>query len=153
MRFAVSGGGAARGLGSPSNMVWSRRREAAPASRKLPAVILLSLPAIVGTGFFLAGAILSRVDEVNSAPVDIWRQPTGLEGVTLFLAFALFLACYSGAAVGPLLLPVAAQQALRLTRAVGMRSTVAMWAWAFVAMGLVATLLFWGWLINLDIFI
>jgi hypothetical protein len=83
----------------------------------------------------------------------MWREPTGTERVTLSLAFALFLACYFGAAVGPLLLPLAGQQALRLTHAVGIQSTVAMWAWTFVVLGLVATVLFWGWLINLDLFV
>ncbi len=127
--------------------------EAADASRKLRTVILLLLPTIVGTGFFLGGVILSKFGKSNSPAVEMWTGPTGIKLVALYVAFALFMACYFGAAVGPLLLPLAGRQALRLTRVVGMRSKVTIWAWAFVGMGLVATALFWGWLINLDIFV
>jgi hypothetical protein len=33
------------------------------------------------------------------------------------------------------------------------RSSAAIWAWAFVVVGFMATALFWGWLAHLDLFI
>ena len=69
------------------------------------------------------------------------------------VGFKLFLKCYFGAAFGPILLLPAAQQAFALTRAAGARSSSAIWGWTFVAIGVVAAALFWGWLIDLDIFV
>jgi len=65
------------------------------------------------------------------------------------LGFILFATCYVGATFGPLLRPVAAQQAFTLTRAVGLRSSITIWT--LVVLGLVAPALFWGWLVHLDI--
>jgi hypothetical protein len=67
------------------------------------------------------------------------------------LGFILFATCYVGATFGPLLRPVAAQQAFTLTRAVGLRSSITIWAWTLVVLGLVPPALFWGWLVHLDI--
>ena len=67
--------------------------------------------------------------------------------------FTLFMTCYFGAAYGPLLLPLAAWQAFGLTRALGARSRRAMLGWTFVVLGVVATYLYVGWLMHLDIFI
>jgi hypothetical protein len=120
---------------------------------KLWAVILLSLPTIVGTGFFLAGVIVSEIFGLGDAPEDLFREPTSVERAKMAVAFAIFLMCYFGATFGPLLLPLAAWQAFELTRVVGVRSRVAICAWTFVVVGLIACALFWGWLINLDIFI
>lgn len=83
--------------------------------------------------------------------VDLFREPTYIERIESAAAFAVYGAAYLGAAFGPLLLPFSVYQAFRLTRAVGASSRV-IWAWTFVALGLVATALFWGWLTTLDIF-
>ena len=121
------------------------------AFAKFRNVIVLSLPAIVGTGVFLAGVILSKLDDFNGAPPISWGEPSGPDRLRIAVVF--YFACYFGAAFGPLLLPLAGQQAFALTRAVGLRSTIAIWAWTFVVGGLVAMAVFWGWLIHLDIFI
>jgi hypothetical protein len=130
-----------------------RDNGAVAASRRLRAIIVLSLPTIVGTGFFLCTALFSRVGEPHGAVFDPWREETGLARLGPGVAAVIFVVCYFGAAAGPLLLPLAGQQALSLTRTVGMRSSDAIWAWTFVAVGIAATGLFWGGLINLDIFI
>jgi hypothetical protein len=120
--------------------------------RRLGVVVLLSLPSIVGTGFFLAGVIVSNVFGPGNAPDPIREFTTG-DHVKLAVAATLFFTCYFGAAFGPLLLPLAALQAFLITRVIGIRSRRALWAWTFVVLGMVATGLFWGWLITLDIFI
>jgi hypothetical protein len=120
---------------------------------KLRAVILLSLPAIVGTGLLLAGVIASKLHNFEAPPVDFFREPTYVERVALPALVTLYMALYFGAAIGPLLLPFAGYEAFSLTRAVGVRSRVAIWAWTFVVLGLVVTALLWGWLTTLDIFI
>ena len=113
-------------------------------------VILLCLPAIVGTGVFVSGVVVSGLLSRTTPTSDPFTEPSNfLAG----LGFVFFLGCYFGAAFGPLLLPVAGLLAFLLTRAVGLRSRPATWAWTFVFLGLVATALFWGWLINLDIFV
>jgi hypothetical protein len=118
------------------------------------AVILMSLPVIVGTGFFLAGVIASKLHKIEAIPpVDFFREPTYVERVAQAALFTLYMACYFGAAFGPLLLPFAGYETVRLTRAVGVRSRLAIWAWTFVVFGLIATALFWGWLSALDIFV
>ena len=113
-------------------------------------VILLCLPAIVGTGFFVAAVVLTGLLSRTPPTSDPFTAPSSS---LADLGFVLFLCCYFGAAFGPLLLPVAGLFALLLTRAIGLRSRPATWAWTFVFLGLVATALFWGWLINLDIFV
>lgn len=116
-------------------------------------VIVLSLPTIVGTGVFLAGVVVSKLDNFNGAPPISWGEPSGLDRLRIAVLVAVYFGCYFGAAFGPLLLPLAGQQAFALTRAVGLRSTIAIWAWTFVVGGLVAMAVFWGWLIHLDIFV
>ena len=123
------------------------------ALNKLRAVVLLSLPSIVGTAYFLIGVIVSTIFGSGDAPGDPFREFSAGDRVKLAVAFALFLTCYFGAAFGPILLLPAAQQAFALTRAAGARSSSAIWGWTFVAIGVVATALFWGWLIDLDIFV
>ena len=122
------------------------------ASNRLLAVVLLSLPTIVGTGFFLAGVVLARIVGVGDAPDDPFREPTTVERVKMAATFAVFLGCYFGAAFGPLLLPVAGWQAFKLTRS-AVHSRSALYAWTFFGLGVTSCALFWGWLINLDIFI
>ena len=122
-------------------------------STKLWAVLLLSLPTIVGPGFFLAGVIVSGIFGLGDAPKDPFRELTNVERANMAVAFAIFLMCYFGAAGGPLLLPLAGWQAFGLTRVIGVRSPVAIWAWTFVVLGLISCALFWGWLIHLDVFI
>ncbi len=127
--------------------------EPSSASSRLWTVIALSLPTIVGTGFFLAGAVALRLDVFRGAPPVSFEEPSGLQRLESAVEFAVFLACYCGAAFGPCLLPLAAWQALGITREAGVRSRNAVWAWTFVVLGLVSTALFWGWLIDLDLFI
>ena len=124
-------------------------------SIRLLAVALLSLPAIVGTAFFLTSVIVTEIFGPGVAPPVSFEQtePTGTERLKMVLGFGLFLACYFGAAFGPLLLPLAGWQAFVLARARGARSKASIGAWTFVVLGVVAAALFWGWLINLDIFI
>ena len=118
-------------------------------------VIVLSLPAIVCTVVFLAGVLVSRLgDDFNGAPPMSWVEPSGFARLMNAVLFAFYLALLLGAAfVGPVLLLLAGQKAFALTRAVGLRSTLAIWAWAFVVVGLVATAVFWGWLRHLDIYV
>lgn len=115
--------------------------------------MVLSLPAIVGTGFFLAGALVSELQMFDEAPPISWGEASAFERLRNAAVFAAFLTCYFGAAFGPFLLPLAGQQAFALTRTVGVRSNTAIRAWAFVALGFLATALFWGWLAHLDLFI
>ena len=114
--------------------------------------ILECLPAIVGTGFFLTGVLASKLHQWNAPPV-IFRSPTYVERVGDAAFLTLYTAVYLGAALGPLALPFAAYEAVRLTRMEGVRSTAAIWAWTFVALGVIAAALFWGWVITLDIFV
>jgi hypothetical protein len=117
-------------------------------------IIFLSLPAIVGTAFFLVGVIGSKVTNIGEAPcIDFSGKSTFVERIAGGISSLLYLVLYLGAAFGPLLLPFAGYEAIGLTRAVGMRSRIAIWAWTFVVVGLVATALFWGWLSKLDIFV
>lgn len=124
-------------------------------SNRFLAVALLSLPAIVGTAFFLTGVIVTEIFGPGVAPPVSFGEPepTGAAYLKMALGFGLFLACYFGAAFGPVLLPLAGWQAFALTRALGARSKASIWAWTFVVLGIAAAALFWGWLINLDIFI
>src|SRR5437773_643238 len=78
-------------------------------------VALPSLPAIVGTGFFLTGVLVSKIAPFESAHRDLFQELTAIERVKIGLGYALFLTCYFGAGVGPLLLPLAGWQALAFT--------------------------------------
>jgi hypothetical protein len=111
------------------------------------------LPAIVGTAFFLTSVIVSEIFGPGVAPPVSFGEPTGADRLKDALGFGLFLAVYFGAAFGPVLLPLAAWQAFALTRVLGARSKGSIRAWTFVGLGVAAAALFWGWLINLDIFI
>ena len=123
------------------------------ASDRLRAVVLLSLPTIVGTAFFLTGAIVLEIFGPGDAPAIHYGEVSYGERLKNTLGFAVFLALYFGAAFGALLLPFAAWHAFALSRALGARSRRALWAWTFVVLGVVATALFGGWLIHLDLFI
>jgi hypothetical protein len=118
----------------------------------LRVAILESLPAIVGTAFFFAGALESRLHHFDAHPI-IFREPTYVERVGDTASLTVYTALYLGAAFGPFLLPFASYEAFRLTRAVGGRSRSAICAWTFVALGVIAAAVFWGWLSNLDLFI
>jgi len=115
------------------------------------AVVLLSLPSIVGTVFFLTVVIVNKVfgPEPGHDPV----RPFAAADRLMPAIAALFYTCYLGAAFGPMLLVVAGQQAFVLTRAIGGRSRRVIWAWAIVALGVAAAVVSWGWLRNLDIMI
>jgi hypothetical protein len=115
--------------------------------------VVFSLPSILGTGFFLANVIAAQFFTFNDPPVGMYRELSALERVAGAGAYALFLACYFGASFGPLVLPFAGWEAVRLTRAVGLRSIAATWAWIFVVLGFLAAALFYGWLSKLDIFV
>jgi hypothetical protein len=133
----------------------TQRENPSAGSNRLLAVALLSLPAIVGTAFFLTGVIVTEIFGPGVAPPVSFdeSEPTGADRLKMVLGLVLFFACYFGAAFGPVLLPLAGWQAFALARAFGARSKASIWAWTFVVLGVVAAALFWGWLINLDIFI
>jgi hypothetical protein len=105
-----------------------RENRADAVSQELKAAIILSLPTIIGTGFFLCAVLLSRVIESIDAVIDPWREQTGLERLALPLVVAIFGVCYFAAAAGPLLLPLAGLQAVELTRSDRVRSREAIWA-------------------------
>jgi hypothetical protein len=135
---------------------WTNARTppcSATARNKFRGVVLLSLPASVGTVFFLIGVIVLKIFGPGDAPTDPFSEPTAGDRVKLAVGVTLFWTCYFGAAFGPILLPLAAWQAFGLTRALGARSRSAILAWTFVVLAVVAACLFWGWLIDLDIFI
>src|SRR5262245_6676236 len=96
---------------------------ASPRGR-LTFLVVLCLPTIIGTAFFLVGVLLSRFDILNDAPVagDAFRNPTLTERVKIGIAVVVFFTCYFGAAFGPIFLPFAAWDAFALTRDVGLRS-------------------------------
>ena len=119
---------------------------------RLSADVLLCLPSILGTAFFLINVVWLRISGPVTAP-DPFREFTGSDRIKLGIGVALFFASYFGAAVGPIFVPFAAHQAFALTRTVGAASRLAVAAWACVVLGVVATALFWGWLVHLDIFI
>ena len=123
------------------------------AKAKLWAVILLSLPTILGTGYFLAGVIQWKLwPPIN---IDPWREQTLTEADRFIMAVeaTAYFASYFGAAFGPFLLPLGGYLAFSLTRATGVESRAAIWAWTFVVLGLVAAAFFWGWLSKQNIFI
>ena len=121
------------------------------AKGKLRAVILLSLPTVVGTLYFLAGVIQSKVSQPSD--VDPWRHFTTAENVVFTASIVVYFAAYVGAAFGPFLLPFAGYSAWNLTRDTSVRSRAAIWAWTFVALGLAAAVFFWSWLSKQNIFI
>src|SRR5262245_20385502 len=121
---------------------------------RLRPVILYCSPVIVGTAYFLAGAVALKLAPISQAPpVDLFRKLTIFERVDMAVSVILFGVAYFGATIGPLFLPFAGYEAFSLTRAAGVRSRNAIWAWTFVVLGLAATALFWGWLSTLDLFI
>ena len=114
--------------------------------------ILLSLPSIIGTGFFLLGVMTSNVIGRGNAPDPFDPASVG-DRMKLAIQTVLFFACYFGAAFGPLLLPLAVYEAVAVTLLAGPRSNYARRVWTFVVAGIVATCVFWGWLIKLNIFV
>jgi hypothetical protein len=138
---------------TPTGRSHARHNAPSTALNMFRAVVLLSLPTIVGTAFFLIGVVVLKTVGPGDAPADPFGEPTAADRIRMAVAFTLFMTCYFGAAFGPILLPLAAQQEFALTRAIGARSSSAIWAWTFVLLAVVATCLFWGWLVNLDIFV
>jgi hypothetical protein len=118
----------------------------------LAVVALLSLPAIVGTGVFLAGALVSTIFGPGDAPGPSQERAAG-DDVVLGVAVTIYFMCYFGAAFGPILLPLAGWRAFAVARAAGALSRVSISAWTIVGLGIAAAALFWGWLITLDLFI
>ena len=64
-----------------------------PALPTVGTIALLSLPAIVGTGFFLGIALVSRNVAFENSHPDLWRDPTVVQRIKMALAVALFGAC------------------------------------------------------------
>lgn len=115
----------------------------------LSGIVVLSLPSIISTGFFLILVVANRIlgGSAASAAPD---EPHALQIVGVYLFLAIYFACYWGGHVCPLFLLLATQQAVELTRLIGLRSRRATWAWIFVVLGVLASAIFWGWLRRLD---
>jgi hypothetical protein len=120
-----------------------------PGSRRLVVSVALCLPAIVGTAFFLVGVLLAPFTDYST--FDPFREPTAAERLKLHVYSGLLMVCWPGATLGPLLIPFAAHQAVQLAASRGGNTRQAVVAWVVVGLGLLATGLFWGWLINLEI--
>jgi hypothetical protein len=116
-------------------------------------VLLLCLPSIVGTAFFLTGAIVLQVFGPGDAPPMNWGEATAADNVKMAIGGFVFFTCYFGAGFGPGLLPFAVWPCVKIARAAGLRSKVAIWSWTFVLLGVLAAAIFYGWLIHLDLFI
>ena len=69
---------------------YTKRENPSAASNRLRAVVVLSLPAIVGTAFFLTGVIVSEIVGPGVAPADPFGEPTGVAGLKLALGSASF---------------------------------------------------------------
>ena len=120
----------------------------------LRSVVFLCLPTIIGSALFLAAAVSLQFPDLNPAPSERFLQePNLVDHVKAAVAVTTFVACYCGAMLGPLLLPLAVWRAVRLTRFPDMRSTTRVWAWLFVLGGFTSAALYWGWASRLDVFI
>lgn len=116
-------------------------------------VAMLCLPSIIGTAFFLAGAIVQQVFGPGDAPPVEFGEPTAADRIKAAIGMSVFFTCYFGAAFGPVFLPFAVWPCVTLTRAAGRRSKIAVSAWILLILGLLAAITFWSWLIKLDLFI
>ena len=112
-------------------------------------IIVLSLPSILSTGFLLLLLIASRIFGPGNGSGSA-EEPNVLQIVVGLVFLALYLAAYLGAPICPLFLLLAAQQAVVLTRLIGLRSRRALWAWTFVGLGVLASVTYWAWLFRLD---
>jgi hypothetical protein len=112
-------------------------------------IIVLSLPSILSTGFLLIVVIVGRLLGSSDAVAPI-EEPNIVEFIGGLVLLAFYIACYFGAPISPIFLPLAAQQAVVLTRLIGLRSRRAIWAWTFVGLGVVASVVYWAWLFHLD---
>jgi hypothetical protein len=118
-------------------------------ARRLTTIGVLCAPSIIGTGYFLVGLVAARFRDDSG--FDPFREPRPLEWLLMNALFLIMGACWFGATLGPLLIPVAAHQAVGMTRELGLHSRLALSAWSIVVLGLAATALFWCWLIHLEI--
>ena len=66
----------------------TQREASSTASNRLRAVVLLSLPTIVGTAFFLTGAIVLKVFGPGVAPPIQYGEASYGERVKMALGFA-----------------------------------------------------------------
>jgi hypothetical protein len=112
-------------------------------------IIVLSLPSIVSTSFLLILAIATRLLGAGDTLPSV-EEPNVIEVIGGVVFLAVYLACYLGAPIAPIFLPLAAQQAVVLTRLIGLRSRRAIWAWTFVVLGVLASVVYWAWLFHLD---
>ena len=110
---------------------------------------MLSLPSIVSTSFLLILAIATRLLGAGDTLPSV-EEPNVIEVIGGVVFLAVYLACYLGAPIAPIFLPLAAQQAVVLTRLIGLRSRRAIWAWTFVVLGVLASVVYWAWLFHLD---
>ena len=116
------------------------------------AVAALTLPAIVGTGFFIASVILTTLFPGGGTSGDPFRESV-VQIVVGFPGAALYFACYFGATVGPVFVPLAAYQAFAITRRHGLRSAASIQAWILVVLAATAAVTFYGWITRFDIYI
>ena len=95
-----------------------------PSQRRSPTglwvVVLTTMPTIVSTVFFLLSALLSGWSS-GSPSDDPFRELSAAAMARLYAVAGLFFVCYFGAAYGPVMLPIAAVQAARLTHKGGWR--------------------------------
>ena len=127
----------------------SSPEESLPPVENFSGIIVLSLPAIFSTGFLLILLIADRILGPGNAPGAV-EEPNILQVVGGLAFLGLYLAAYFGAPISPLFLLLAAQQAVGLTRLIGLRSRRALWAWTFVGLGVLASVTYWAWLFHLD---
>ena len=112
--------------------------------------MVLCLPSIVGTAYFLAGALSGPGDARSGS---FCAEPGFGCHVLLAILVFVFASCYWGATVGPIFLPFAVWPCVRLTRAAGLGSRLTILGWTLILLGVLAPVVFWSWLIHLDLFI
>ena len=132
----------------PSSQDHSDRLSAARRDFRL--VIVLCLPSIIGTAFFLAGA-LSGPGGARSG--DFCAEPGFGCHVLAAILVCVFASCYWGATFGPIFLPFAVWPCVRLSRAAGLGSRRTILGWTLMVLGVLAAAAFWSWLSHLDLFI
>jgi sterol desaturase/sphingolipid hydroxylase (fatty acid hydroxylase superfamily) len=120
----------------------------------LRSVVFLCLPTIIGSALFIAAAVSLQFPDFNPAPpIDDFSKPNVVDDVKMAVGVTVFIACYVGAMLGPLLLPLAVWKAIRLNWISNVQSTTRVWAWIVVLLGLTSAALYWGWAAHLDVFI